>query len=137
MLLKPRSVLDPKASVTVSSAINTGAAAVHNSVSSSQLSLILWTMQRIGLLFSDCALSSRRRRRRPRPPDVISPLFLKRAKSKRLASRSRAVRAIHRLRANLTRTVAVINEDIHVELLELLELYSELLLARFGLLDQK
>ncbi|KAJ7750234.1 DUF292-domain-containing protein [Mycena metata] len=27
-------------------------------------------------------------------------------------------------------------EDIHVELLELLELYSELLLARFGLLDQ-
>lgn len=31
----------------------------------------------------------------------------------------------------------VINEDIHVELLELLELYSELLLARFGLLDQK
>lgn len=31
---------------------------------------------------------------------------------------------------------SLINEDIHVELLELLELYSELLLARFGLLDQ-
>ncbi len=31
----------------------------------------------------------------------------------------------------------MINEDIHVELLELLELYCELLLARFGLLDQK
>ena len=31
----------------------------------------------------------------------------------------------------------VINEDIYVELLELLELYCELLLARFGLLDQK
>ena len=31
----------------------------------------------------------------------------------------------------------VIHEDIHVELLELLELYCELLLARFGLLDQK
>ncbi|KAJ6520255.1 regulator of Vps4 activity in the MVB pathway-domain-containing protein [Mycena sanguinolenta] len=31
----------------------------------------------------------------------------------------------------------IINEDIHIELLELLELYSELLLARFGLLDQK
>jgi len=30
----------------------------------------------------------------------------------------------------------VINEDIHVELLELLELYCELLIARFGLLDQ-
>ncbi|KXN88926.1 hypothetical protein AN958_06797 [Leucoagaricus sp. SymC.cos] len=30
----------------------------------------------------------------------------------------------------------LINEDIHVELLELLELYCELLLARFGLLDQ-
>jgi len=30
----------------------------------------------------------------------------------------------------------IINEDIHVELLELLELYCELLLARFGLLDQ-
>ncbi|KAJ7897308.1 regulator of Vps4 activity in the MVB pathway-domain-containing protein [Mycena olivaceomarginata] len=30
----------------------------------------------------------------------------------------------------------IINEDIHVELLELLELYAELLLARFGLLDQ-
>lgn len=33
--------------------------------------------------------------------------------------------------------ISVINEDIHVELLELLELYCELLLARFGLLDQK
>jgi vacuolar protein sorting-associated protein IST1 len=32
---------------------------------------------------------------------------------------------------------SVINEDIHVELLELLELYCELLLARFGLLDSK
>jgi len=32
---------------------------------------------------------------------------------------------------------SVINEDIHVELLELLELYCELLLARFGLLDLK
>ncbi|KAF9270827.1 DUF292-domain-containing protein [Marasmius fiardii PR-910] len=30
----------------------------------------------------------------------------------------------------------LINEDIHVELLELLELYCELLLARFGVLDQ-
>jgi len=30
----------------------------------------------------------------------------------------------------------IINEDIHVELLELLELYCELLLARFGLLEQ-
>ncbi|GJJ13403.1 hypothetical protein Clacol_007657 [Clathrus columnatus] len=29
----------------------------------------------------------------------------------------------------------IINEDIHVELLELLELYCELLIARFGLLD--
>ncbi|KAF8131660.1 DUF292-domain-containing protein [Boletus edulis] len=31
---------------------------------------------------------------------------------------------------------AVINEDINLELLELLELYCELLIARFGLLDQ-
>lgn len=31
----------------------------------------------------------------------------------------------------------VINEDIHLELLELLELYCELLLARFGLVEQK
>ncbi|KAE9409253.1 DUF292-domain-containing protein, partial [Gymnopus androsaceus JB14] len=30
----------------------------------------------------------------------------------------------------------IISEDIHVELLELLELYCELLLARFGVLDQ-
>ncbi|TFK26714.1 DUF292-domain-containing protein [Coprinopsis marcescibilis] len=30
----------------------------------------------------------------------------------------------------------IINEDVYVELLELLELYCELLLARFGLLDQ-
>ncbi|EKM61469.1 uncharacterized protein PHACADRAFT_248105 [Phanerochaete carnosa HHB-10118-sp] len=30
----------------------------------------------------------------------------------------------------------IINEDIYVELLELLELYCELLLARFGLIDQ-
>ncbi|KAF7302637.1 hypothetical protein HMN09_00898200 [Mycena chlorophos] len=34
------------------------------------------------------------------------------------------------------KTESVINEDIHVELLELLELYCELLLARFGLLEQ-
>lgn len=32
---------------------------------------------------------------------------------------------------------AVINDDIHVEMLELLELYCELLLARFGLLELK
>ena len=32
---------------------------------------------------------------------------------------------------------SVINEDVYIELLELLELYCELLLARFGLLDQK
>jgi len=31
----------------------------------------------------------------------------------------------------------VINEDINLELLELLELYCELLIARFGLLDQR
>lgn len=31
----------------------------------------------------------------------------------------------------------VINEDIYIELLELLELYCELLIARFGVLDQK
>jgi vacuolar protein sorting-associated protein IST1 len=31
----------------------------------------------------------------------------------------------------------VINEDIYVELLELLELHCELIIARFGLLDQK
>jgi vacuolar protein sorting-associated protein IST1 len=30
----------------------------------------------------------------------------------------------------------VINEDIYLELLELLELYCELLIARFGLLEQ-
>ncbi|KAI0348123.1 DUF292-domain-containing protein [Trametopsis cervina] len=30
----------------------------------------------------------------------------------------------------------IINEDVYIELLELLELYCELLLARFGLLDQ-
>jgi len=31
----------------------------------------------------------------------------------------------------------VINEDIHLELLELLELYCELLVARFGLVELK
>ncbi|KAK0481524.1 DUF292-domain-containing protein [Armillaria novae-zelandiae] len=30
---------------------------------------------------------------------------------------------------------SIINEDIHIELLELLELYCELLIARFGILD--
>jgi hypothetical protein len=40
-------------------------------------------------------------------------------------------------RTLLSLSFLVINEDIHVELLELLELYCELLLARFGLLDQK
>lgn len=37
----------------------------------------------------------------------------------------------------MSHCVTVINEDVYIELLELLELYSELLLARFGLLDQK
>lgn len=32
---------------------------------------------------------------------------------------------------------AVINEDIHLELLELMELYCELLIARFGLVELK
>ena len=41
------------------------------------------------------------------------------------------------LQTLLTKWTAVINEDIYIELLELLELYCELLLARFGLLDQK
>ena len=31
----------------------------------------------------------------------------------------------------------VINEDIYIELLELLELHCELVIARFGLLDQQ
>jgi vacuolar protein sorting-associated protein IST1 len=30
---------------------------------------------------------------------------------------------------------AIIHDDIHIELLEILELYCELLIARFGLLD--
>ncbi|RDX51941.1 DUF292-domain-containing protein [Lentinus brumalis] len=34
------------------------------------------------------------------------------------------------------KTENIINEDVYVELLELLELYCELLIARFGLLDQ-
>lgn len=33
------------------------------------------------------------------------------------------------------RVESMINEDIHIELLELLELYCELLIARFGILD--
>lgn len=35
------------------------------------------------------------------------------------------------------RVESMINEDIHVELLELLELYCELLIARFGILDNR
>jgi hypothetical protein len=35
------------------------------------------------------------------------------------------------------RATPVINEDVNLELYELLELYCELLIARFGLLDQK
>lgn len=31
----------------------------------------------------------------------------------------------------------IINEDVHIELLELLELYCELILARFGLLENR
>jgi hypothetical protein len=37
----------------------------------------------------------------------------------------------------LLRHAPVINEDIYLELLELMELYCELLIARFGMLDQK
>lgn len=35
------------------------------------------------------------------------------------------------------RCFIVISDDIHLELLEVLELYCELLTARFGMLDQK
>lgn len=37
----------------------------------------------------------------------------------------------------LTVLLEVINEDIYLELLELLELYCELLIARFGLVEMK
>lgn len=33
------------------------------------------------------------------------------------------------------KTEGIIADDVHVELLELMELYSEMLLARFALLD--
>ena len=48
-----------------------------------------------------------------------------------------SLQAIPNYRKLILLEVTVINEDIHVELLELLELYCELLLARFGLLEQK
>jgi vacuolar protein sorting-associated protein IST1 len=38
---------------------------------------------------------------------------------------------------SLTVLLEVINEDIYLELLELLELYCELLIARFGLVEMK
>ena len=38
---------------------------------------------------------------------------------------------------SLTALLKVINEDIYLELLELLELYCELLIARFGLVEIK
>ena len=51
--------------------------------------------------------------------------------------REQYVRPIVRCLGLYREHTAVINEDIYVELLELLELYCELLIARFGLLDQK
>ncbi|RPD82145.1 DUF292-domain-containing protein [Lentinus tigrinus ALCF2SS1-7] len=42
----------------------------------------------------------------------------------------------NRIETARIKTENIINEDIYVELLELLELYCELLIARFGLLDQ-
>lgn len=45
------------------------------------------------------------------------------------------LRILNQLSTNLCDKV--IHEDIYVELLELLELYCELLIARFGLLDQE
>jgi vacuolar protein sorting-associated protein IST1 len=33
------------------------------------------------------------------------------------------------------KTESIINEDIHIELLELLELYSEIVFTRFGLIE--
>jgi len=39
--------------------------------------------------------------------------------------------------SSLTVLLEVINEDIYLELLELLELYCELLIARFGLVELK
>ena len=45
---------------------------------------------------------------------------------------------LHRLSNNtLISWRTVINEDVYVELLELLELHCELIIARFGLLDQQ
>jgi vacuolar protein sorting-associated protein IST1 len=38
---------------------------------------------------------------------------------------------------SLTVLLEVINEDIYLEILELLELYCELLIARFGLVEMK
>ncbi|PBK76606.1 DUF292-domain-containing protein [Armillaria solidipes] len=53
------------------------------------------------------------------------------------ASRRDIATLIERGRIETARVKAetIINEDIHIELLELLELYCELLIARFGILD--
>lgn len=47
------------------------------------------------------------------------------------------VSSLLNLKALIRCIITVINEDVYLELLELLELYCELLIARFGLLDQR
>jgi hypothetical protein len=92
-----------------------------------------------GSLSNVFGLCSKRRKHRPKLLVEISPSWLNAVKSKPLGSRLNRVRFLRELDMVLsnTSTLLVINEDIYVELLEVMELYCELLLARFGLLDQK
>lgn len=78
---------------------------------------------------------------RPRHPGATSLPSWKRGRSRLRESKSKTVRPpVPSDRPHLhssSHFTAVIHEDIQIELLELLELYCELLIARFGLLDQK
>lgn len=72
--------------------------------------------------------------------DIASLLERGKEETARIKVESRAYEAVLAFGARngkLTILSSVINEDVYVELLELLELYCELLLARFGILDQK
>ncbi|KAF7337604.1 hypothetical protein MSAN_02233700 [Mycena sanguinolenta] len=87
------------------------------------------SVQRLRTLQQKKEAQAKASRRGPQPPSF--PLIL-------LIGAADVVSLLERGKTETARikVETIINEDIHIELLELLELYSELLLARFGLLDQ-
>lgn len=98
----------------------------------SRLSCPRLSVQRLRILQQKKEAQAKAARR-----DIATLLERGKLETARVKVESRTHAALSLSKIERRNDFIVINEDINVELLELLELYCELLLARFGLLEQK